>query len=206
MAAHRIRFIRFMTSPRVRAHARILVVEITSPPAGRSPDRTRGRHHLAALHQRGSSAVNRAWRCAACRCCPTSARRPRSRRGCSRNCRLQLVLEQELQHSVALRLVQLVDAHRVAGVAVQHLAAGDRVREEHRVRRPAAACARCSAVSGGRVLPGCARILSQNLLKSCVAVMPSSRCLMSAGQRRRRRRACWRTRSRRAACRRGAAP
>ena len=41
---------------------------------------------------------------------------------------------------------------------------------------------RCASVSGGRVLPFSRRIISQNLLKSCSTVLPSSRRLRSSGR------------------------
>jgi hypothetical protein len=52
--------------------------------------------------------------------------------------RLKLVLEEQGQHAIALSLVELVDADGVAGVAVENVLAGDRVRQKTRVhgRRP----------------------------------------------------------------------
>src|SRR5512134_806150 len=48
--------------------------------------------------------------------------------------RPQLVLEQEGERFLAFLLGQLVDAHRVAGVGIEHLAPGERVRQEDRLR------------------------------------------------------------------------
>ena len=47
--------------------------------------------------------------------------------------RLELVREQGLEHAVALRLVELVDADRVARIAVEHSAPRDRMREKERM-------------------------------------------------------------------------
>ena len=52
--------------------------------------------------------------------------------------RLELMGEQRLEHAIALRRVQLVDADGVARIAVQRGAPTDRMRQEHRMhgRRP----------------------------------------------------------------------
>src|SRR4051812_31900716 len=55
--------------------------------------------------------------------------------------RLKLVREQIVEHLVAVALGKLVDAHREAGIAVQHLAAGDRMREKDRMHDRRAAVA-----------------------------------------------------------------
>jgi hypothetical protein len=47
--------------------------------------------------------------------------------------RLELVREQGLEHALALSLVELVDAYRVAGVAVEHALARDRMRQKERM-------------------------------------------------------------------------
>ena len=139
---------------------------------GRSPwSPSPARAACSAARRAGS----RARRCARCRCCPTSARRPRPSCGRGNTSPAPGARTDNSSSSVALGFRHAVDAHGIARIAVENGAAGDRVGAKDRLRHRRLLGALLRRERPRAASPGRARIMSQNLAKSCVAVRPASR-------------------------------